>query len=259
SITAMRQISNLLVRCREEAQYPLSGRQRSDRARDLLPGTLATQHSSRGLTTFAFQFRLGQRHVVYGTGEWIDDHLGREPVIVFVAEIGIGPADHPDDLLSNLVRHGLGKSTGFSCREAGRAERNHLLVRLVFLDRHRALGPVGDRNTFNLLALDVSMDGVIATLMNLMRSVGVHLVAEQLMRRLVPVRGECCSDERQHTGRRNGSGKAPASATHVFLLMSNGSGSSVLNGDHTASAAYLIRGGGTGSRRNRKAQSGFCD
>jgi hypothetical protein len=44
------------------------------------------------------------------------------------------------------------------------------------------------------------------------------------MRRLVLVRGECCSDERQHTGRRNGSGKDPASAAHVFLLMSNGSG-----------------------------------
>ena len=40
---------------------------------------------SRGLATFAFQFRLGQRHVVYGTGEWIDDHLGREPVIVFAS------------------------------------------------------------------------------------------------------------------------------------------------------------------------------
>src|SRR5437762_1638813 len=79
------------------SQYPLSRSQRSDRAHDFTTGILAKQHSSRGLVTFAFQFRLGQRHVVYGTGEWIDDHLGREPVIVFVAEVGIGPADHPDD------------------------------------------------------------------------------------------------------------------------------------------------------------------
>src|SRR5215470_16477144 len=190
----MRQISNLLLRYRRKPsiRYPAPAKRSSAR---FDTGTLAAQPSSRGLATFAFQFRLGQRHVVYGTGEWIDDHLRREPVIVFVAEVGIGPADHPDDLLSNLVRHGLDKSTGFSCREAGRAERNHLLVRLVFLDRHRALGPVRDGNTLNLLALDVSMDGVIAALMDLMRSVGVDLVAEYLMRRLVLVRGECCSDE----------------------------------------------------------------
>src|ERR1700745_3845278 len=71
------------------------------------------------------------RYLIHGTGKWVDDHLSREPIVVFVAEIVISPADHPDGLLSKLVRYGLDQCTGFSCREAGHAELNQLLIRFI--------------------------------------------------------------------------------------------------------------------------------
>ena len=58
------------------------------------------------------------RYVIHGAGKWVDDHLSREPIVVFVAEIVISPADHPDGLLSKLVRYGLDQCTGFSYCEA---------------------------------------------------------------------------------------------------------------------------------------------
>jgi hypothetical protein len=45
------------------------------------------------------------RYVIHGTGIWVDDHFSWEPIVVLNAEIVIGPADHPNDLLSKLVRY----------------------------------------------------------------------------------------------------------------------------------------------------------
>jgi deazaflavin-dependent oxidoreductase (nitroreductase family) len=139
------------------------------------------------------------RYVIHGTGKWVDDHLSREPIVVFVAEIVIGPTDHPDGLLSKLVRYGLDQCTGFSCREAGCAELNHLLIRFIFLDHHLALGLVGDGDVRDLLALDMSIDGVIAPLMYFMLAIGVDVIPEQLMRREMLVFGKRHSSEGQDT------------------------------------------------------------
>jgi hypothetical protein len=72
-----------------------------------------------------------------------------------------------------LVRYGLDQCIGFSCREAGYAELNHLLIRFIFLDQHLALGLVRDG------ALDMSIDGVIAPLMYFMLAIGVDIIPEQ--------------------------------------------------------------------------------
>src|SRR6516225_11727102 len=96
--------------------------------------------------------------VIHGTGKWVDDHFSWEPIVVFLAEVVIGPADQPDDLLSKLVRYEFAKCPSFSCREAGNAKLNHLLIRFIFLDRHLALSLVGDGDVGNLLAVDVSVN-----------------------------------------------------------------------------------------------------
>src|SRR5215831_15367027 len=83
------------------------------------------------------------------------------------------PSRYPDGLLSKLVRYGLDQCIGFSCREAGYAELNHLLIRFIFLDQHLALGLVRDG------ALDMSIDGVIAPLMYFMLAIGVDIIPEQ--------------------------------------------------------------------------------
>src|SRR6516162_1778195 len=128
--------------------------------------------------------RSSDGDVIQGTGKWVDDHLSWEPIVVFLAEVVIGPADQPDDLLSKLVRYGFTECPSFSCREAGNAKLNHLLIRFIFLDRHLALSLVGDGDVGNLLALDVSVNGVIAPFMYLMLAIGVDLVPEQLMCRV---------------------------------------------------------------------------
>src|SRR5215831_5365297 len=161
------------------------------------------------------------RYVIHGTCKWVDDHLSREPIVVFVAEIVISPADHPDGLLSKLVRYGLDQCTGFSCREAGYAELNHLLIRFIFLDQHLALGLVCDGDVRDLLALDMSIDGVITPLMYFMLAIGVDIIPEQLMRREMLVLGKRHSSECQDTDRGNGGAEETASAIHGVLLSSS--------------------------------------
>src|SRR5262249_61437211 len=100
----------------------------------------------------------------------------------------------------------------------GGAELNHLLIRLIFPNRDFTLGFVGNRHVGNLLALNVSMDRVIAPFMDLMLSVDVDLRSEQLMPSVMAMRGQCCPDERQHARRGNGGGEDTASAIHETLL-----------------------------------------
>src|SRR5215467_3885788 len=167
------------------------------------------------------RWNSSNRDVIHGTGKLVDDHLSREPIVVFVGEIVISPADHPDGLLSKLVRYGLDQCTDFSCREAGYAELNHLLIRFIFLDQHLALGLVCDGDVRDLLALDMSIDGVIAPLMYFMLAIGVDITPKQLMRREMLVLGKRHSSEGQDTDRGDGGAEETASAIHGVLLSSS--------------------------------------
>jgi hypothetical protein len=78
---------------------------------------------------------------------------------------------------------------------------------------------VSDRDVSNLLALDVSMDGMIAPFMYFMLAIGVDLVAEQLMRRVMLVRCKRLPSEGQDTDRGNSGAEKTASAIHGILLV----------------------------------------
>src|SRR5215468_1505419 len=118
---------------------------------------------------------------------------------------GEGIANIQARRLGKLIAGRLDQTTSRLHRGIDVAALSHLPVCLVLLYRHVALGAMHHRYACDLLILDMNMDGMLADLVDFMRSVRIEPAPKQLRATMVVVLCGCGADKRSAAHQREDS------------------------------------------------------